>query len=90
MGAAKKAAVYVTVGGVTYAPGEEVPAEAAGDVNAPGVFEGEGGSRYDEMKVADLRSEIESRNAGRDESARVPAEGTKADLVAALQADDGK
>ncbi|WP_213452886.1 SAP domain-containing protein [Rhizomonospora bruguierae] len=43
---------------------------------------------YAGMKVAELRAEIERRNEGRDEEERIPAEGKKADLVAALEADD--
>lgn len=39
-------------------------------------------------KVDDLRSEIARRNEGRDDTALIPTEGKKADLVAALEADD--
>ncbi len=47
-------------------------------------------SGYEGMKVADLKAEIERRNEGRAEADLVPAEGLKADLVAALVADDAK
>ncbi|MEU5668955.1 SAP domain-containing protein [Micromonospora sp. NPDC047753] len=43
---------------------------------------------YEAMKVADLKAEIERRNADRDEADRVSSEGRKPDLIAALQADD--
>ena len=43
---------------------------------------------YAAMKVADLQAEAERRNEGRDESELIPTEGKKADLVAALEADD--
>lgn len=46
------------------------------------------GGDYARMTVARLRAEIERRNAGRDEDDRLPADGKKADLVAALEADD--
>lgn len=45
---------------------------------------------YAARTVADLRAEIERRNEGRDEAGLLSAEGRKADLVAALQADDTK
>lgn len=45
---------------------------------------------YSTRTVVDLRAEIGRRNEGRDGSDRIPSEGKKADLVAALQADDGK
>ena len=40
------------------------------------------------MKVADLRALIADRNEGRDESDLIPDDGNKADLIAALEADD--
>jgi len=43
---------------------------------------------YASKRVADLRDEIESRNEGRDEPDQIPLDGNKADLVAALEADD--
>lgn len=43
---------------------------------------------YARMKVAELRAEIERRNEGRDEADLLPSDGKKADLAAALQADD--
>jgi hypothetical protein len=41
--------------------------------------------------VADLKAEVERRNEGRDEADLIAPEGTKkADLIAALEADDAK
>ncbi|HET6816881.1 MAG TPA: hypothetical protein VFH66_06605 [Mycobacteriales bacterium] len=48
---------------------------------------GEGG--YSKQKVADLQAEIDRRNEGRDEADQIAPEGEKkADLIAALEADD--
>jgi len=52
------------------------------------AYDGSGAVDYSSMKVAELRAEIERRNAGRDEADLLPVEGRKADLVAALEADD--
>lgn len=43
---------------------------------------------YDDMRVAELRALIGERNEGRDEADLIPDDGVKADLVAALEADD--
>lgn len=43
---------------------------------------------YGSWTVATLKGEISSRNSTRDEADRIPADGNKADLVAALEADD--
>lgn len=56
----------------------EVPAAANDD--APADYQG--------MKVADLRALIAERNEGRDEDDLIPDDGNKADLIAALEADD--
>lgn len=48
----------------------------------------EAGSKYDGAKVAELRAEIDRRNQGRDEASLIPTDGVRADLVAALVADD--
>lgn len=45
-------------------------------------------SAYDDMTVAELKDEIRGRNEGRDEDDRILLTGSKADLVAALEADD--
>jgi hypothetical protein len=55
-------------------------------------WEPEGGptdeGSYSSLKVADLKAEIETRNEGREEDAVLSTEGKKADLIAALEADD--
>lgn len=71
--------------------GEDVPEWAlslVGDhiVDADDDNDAEDG--YESMTVADLRAEIESRNEGREEADLIPSDGKKADLVAALDADD--
>ena len=50
--------------------------------------EADAGSVYDAFTVADLRDEIRGRNEGREPDQRVSLDGNKADLVAALEADD--
>lgn len=45
---------------------------------------------YTDRKVPELKAEIASRNEGRAEADLIPSDGKKADLVAALEADDGK
>lgn len=73
---------YVTVGSVTYGPGD-VPDDVASQIDAPGVFEEEDtGGGYAAMKVDELKDELARRG--------LPADGKKADLVAALEADDAK
>lgn len=78
---------YVTVGETTYGPGDDVPADVADLINAPGVFEDEDGD-YSSLKVADLKAEIAKRNEGREEADQIPFDGNKVALVAALEADD--
>ena len=43
---------------------------------------------YEAMTVVDLKAEIKNRNEGREAEARIPGDGNKAELVAALEADD--
>lgn len=65
---------------------EPGPEEAGGQ---PEDTETATGSDYEAMTVTDLRSEIRSRNEdGRDDDAKMPTDGVKADLIAALEADD--
>ncbi|AYF29305.1 hypothetical protein CSH63_17905 [Micromonospora tulbaghiae] len=45
-------------------------------------------SGYAAMKVPELKAEIERRNTDRAEADRIPGDGNKPDLVAALEADD--
>lgn len=48
----------------------------------------DGGRDYESMRVADLRGLIEQRNADRANDTKLATDGAKADLIAALQADD--
>lgn len=41
-----------------------------------------------DMKVADLKTEIDARNEGRVDDDKIPADGNRDDLIAALQLDD--
>jgi hypothetical protein len=49
---------------------------------------GDGAEGYDAMTVPKLKAEIDRRNTDRAEADRIPSDGKKADLVAALQLDD--
>jgi hypothetical protein len=80
---------------VALSAGEQVPAWAVGQV---GDHLAEGGdveaeTSYEDQKVADLRKEIDRRNADRDPSGDedIKPDGTsKEALVAALEADDAR
>lgn len=41
-----------------------------------------------ELKVDDLKAEIDKRNEGRADEDKIPADGNKADLIAAIELDD--
>ena len=87
---------YVHIAGAIYGPGDKIPAEVAKRITnekAWGVPSGSsddssGDGSYSDLKVVDLKAEIESRNEGRDEDALISLDGVKADLVAALETDD--
>ena len=49
-----------------------------------------GSKGYDGLKVDELKAEIERRNEGRDDADLLSSDGKKADLIAALEADDNK
>ena len=51
---------------------------------------GGGGGGYADMTVDQLKDEIDRRNEGRDDDAMLSKTGNKADLAAALEADDNK
>lgn len=84
--------------------GEQADEPEYATAEAASAAEGEGGAAfeeyaddevtvdaahsYDSMKVTDLRGLIEQRNTGRSDDAKISADGTKADLIAALEADD--
>lgn len=87
MAGARKAAVYVTVGEETFAPGDTIPGDVADLIDNPAVW-GEEDKGYGDMKVAELKAEIDQRNDGRDPASYIADDGNKADLVAALEADD--
>ena len=74
---------------VRFVPGDTLPGWAEKAIpNAKAWTDDDAHADYRGMKVADLRALIEDRNEGRDESALIPDDGNKADLVAALEADD--
>lgn len=78
--------------GVVYAVGTaESDIDDASKIVAD-VWDGSGDDSSDEgysaLKVDELKDEIRSRNEGRDEDDTLPLTGTKAELVAALEADD--
>lgn len=59
-----------------------------GDAPATPDDEVTGAGGYADTKVDDLKAEIERRNEGRGDADRLSTTGVKADLIAALQADD--
>lgn len=59
-------------------------------VAKPEVLADRSGEGYEALRKEELADEIEARNAGRDEDSKIvpAAPGNKADLIAALEADD--
>lgn len=47
-----------------------------------------GGDTYEDMTIAELKEEIDSRNADRDEEDHLSKTGNKAELIERLEADD--
>lgn len=94
MAAAKRPTVYVTVGGQTFAPGDEIPADLAKLIDNPKVWEtGDAGDPDEpkaigDMNKAELEAELAARNAKRPEAEALAVSGTKAELLAVLEADD--
>lgn len=83
----------VLAGGVVYPAGTAETKELAEKITNPAHWTGEASSEstdtgYDGLKVDELKATIAARNEGRDEAKQIPATGNKADLVAALEADD--
>lgn len=76
---------FVTAEAASAAEGEggAAAAEYADEETADG-----GDVAYGSMRVADLRALIEQRNEGRADEAQLSTDGSKADLIAALEADD--
>lgn len=92
----KQLAVNVQVDGVLYEAGSTPPKDIADQIDNPkawatgdeSVPEPEA-SPYDSMKPAELKAEVERRNAGRDADVQIEPDGkSAAALVAALKADD--
>ena len=88
---------------VVIAAGDEVPAWASKQIVNPKAWGGDppepektdadgepAAEGYESKTVAELRAEIKARNEGRDDESRVSGDGNKADLIAALEADDGR
>lgn len=77
-----------TIGGVVVTTSEENAGRVSGFEPLDETATEESG--YEAMKVADLQAEIDRRNEGREEADLIPSDGKKADLIAALEADDTK
>ena len=88
---------------VVIAAGDDVPAWASKQIVNPKAWDSDApeaektdadgepaAEGYESKTVAELRAEIKARNEGRDDESRVSADGNKADLIAALEADDGR
>ena len=88
---------------IVIAAGDDVPAWALNQIVNPKAWGGDApeakttdagedpaAEGYESKTVADLRAEIKARNEGRDDESRVSGDGNKADLIAALEADDGR
>ena len=88
---------------VVIAAGDDVPAWASKQIVNPKAWDGDApeaktidagedpaSEGYESKTVAELRAEIKARNEGRDDESRVSGDGNKADLIAALEADDGR
>lgn len=87
-------AVHTTVDGVTYPAGSTPPADVAKQIDNPTAWgdtpeaDDDVVESYGDMKVVDLKAEIEARNETRPDEDQLRVSGTKADLVAVLEADD--
>lgn len=92
--------VNVTIGDTTYPAGVPLPKDVAKLVTNPKVFGDSGGQDedkgtgggdgvYADLKAPALKAEIERRNDGREDDAKITPAGKKnVDLIAALEADD--
>lgn len=81
---------FVTAEAASEAEGEggAAAAETADEETVDEETADGGDVAYGSMRVADLRALIEQRNEGRADEAQLSTEGSKADLIAALEADD--
>lgn len=93
----KQLAQNVNLDGVLYQAGTTPPKDIAEQITNPKAWgsdesddtsTADAGTNYASMKVADLKSEIEKRNEGRDDDALLSTEGNKGELVKVLEADD--
>lgn len=75
---------------VSVADGKSMPAgfRPAGDGDRAGLRPGSKAAGYADMTVVKLREEITARNKGREADVKVPGDGNKEALIAALEADD--
>lgn len=72
-----------------WAEGLVDPGNLEGVESKPKETEGSGASKsYGDLKVAQLKEEIERRNVDREDDEKLSTDGKKADLIAALEADD--
>lgn len=95
---ARKRTVYVTVGGQTFAPDEEISADLAKTIDNPKVWgdtdtaadDDDTDVPYAKRKKADLEALVAERNAQRGEDDQIVVGGTGkvSDLADALDADD--
>ena len=91
----RKLAANVWVGEEFFAAGSTPPKDVAEQITNPKAWgdsadagDESGASQYGDMKVADIKAEIEKRNEGRDDADLLSTDGKKDDLVAVLEADD--
>lgn len=96
-GKAARLARHVVVQRTAYAPGDKPTAAHAKLITNPKAWDGgkppsagddSGSGGYESLKLDELKAEIATRNAGRSDEDQILANGNKADLVAALEADD--
>lgn len=79
----------VVAGGVVYPAGTAATPELEKRVINPAHWSGaEEPTGYEALTVEQLKAEIDKRNKGRDDDARLTKTGTKAELVTALESDD--
>lgn len=85
----KKLATYVHVNGEVYGPDDKVPADVAKQITNPKAWadgsapdDDSGSASYSSLKKDELEAEVASRG--------LDVSGTKAELVAALEAHDAE